>query len=222
MNKMTLKFSCVILLAAVTFSVQAQGEHKGTIKTNLFRLLFLGEYQVGYEHVLNENMTVQLSVGILNGRSSTSYTTVSIPQYSYAFEQNKSGFILIPEYRYYPSPSATYMEGMYFAGFGRFRLSKLDLNDTGDEGPFGDVSCEEKLTALSVGVVIGYSHFMSDGCYVEIFAGPQFKTVSMSRVYDDATVVDPDFESKFVEFSIEDVENEGVGLRFGVNIGFGG
>jgi hypothetical protein len=45
MNKVILKFSCVILLAAVTFSVQAQGEHKGTIKTNFFGW-FGGQYQL--------------------------------------------------------------------------------------------------------------------------------------------------------------------------------
>jgi hypothetical protein len=221
MNKVILKFSCAILLAAVTFSVQAQGEHKGTIKTNLFGW-FGGQYQLGYEHVLNENMTVQLSVGILNGSSSSSYSNLdSISLYSYAYEQDKSGLILIPEFRYYPNPSSSYMEGMYFAGFGRFRLSNWDLTDTGDEGPFGDVSREEKRTVLSAGAVIGYSYYLSNGFNVEIFAGPQFKTVSSTRVYDDATVGDQDFNSKFLDFSLAGLENDGVGLRFGVNIGFG-
>jgi hypothetical protein len=219
MNKVILKFSCAILLAAATFSVQAQGEHKGTIKTNFFGW-FAGQYQLGYEHVLNENMTVQLSVGILDGGSSSSRLD-SISQNSYAYVQDKSGLILIPEFRYYPSPSSTYMEGMYFAGFGRFRLSNWDLTDTGADGPFGDVSREENRTVLSAGIVIGFSYYLGNGFNAEVFAGPQFKTVSSSRVYDNANVGDQEFNSKFLNFSLAGIENDGVGLRFGVNIGFG-
>jgi hypothetical protein len=221
MNKVILKFSCVILLAAVTFSVQAQGEHKGTIKTNLFGW-FGGQYQLGYEHVLNENMTVQLSVGILDKScSSYSFSSDSMSQYLYEYVQEESGLILIPEFRYYPSPSSTYMEGMYFSGFGRLRLSNFDLTDTGDDGPFSDVSREDKRTVIGAGFVIGHSYYLANGLNVEIFAGPQFNTVSSSRVYDDANVDDEEFDLKLSNFTSDGFENDGLVLRFGVNIGFG-
>lgn len=202
-------------------TVQAQGEHKGTIKTNFFGW-FAGQYQLGYEHVLNENFTVQLSAGLLTNESSYALADTAFSS-GYSYSQKKTGFILIPELRYYLSPSATYMEGMYFSAFGRYRSSTWDLDDTGAVG-IADVSRIEGRKVLSAGFVIGYSHYLGNGFNAEIFAGPQFKTTSSSRDYEgfvDEAEGNAYFSSKFPDFSIADIESEGVGLRFGLNIGFG-
>jgi len=222
LNQLTAALTlCVCALATTASVASAQGDHKGTIKTNFFGW-FAGQYQFGYEHVLNEHMTVQLMAGILDGGTSQSMLD-SLTLVAYAFEQNKSGVIIIPEFRYYPSPSSTYMEGLYFAGFGRLRASTWDLDDTGAIG-VGDVSREEKRTVFSAGALLGYSYYLGNGFNAEIFAGPQFKAVSSSREYANYTTESEGnaaFASKFADFSIAGLENEGIGLRFGLNIGFG-
>jgi len=143
-----------------------------------------------------------------------------------SYEQKKSGFIVIPEFRYYLKPdNLGAPEGLYVAGLARILSLTYDLTDTSPVGGlYADVSRTDKRTVLGGGAVIGYAFFMDNGLSAELFVGPQFKSVSFERTYDNfgnAEAGDAEFESKFVDVSLAGLENSGAGVRFGINVGFG-
>ncbi|MDA0904405.1 MAG: hypothetical protein O3B70_08720 [Bacteroidetes bacterium] len=107
----------------------------------------------------------------------------------------KTGFIAIPEVRWHPGASAC--EGFYIAALGRFRSAT-----TVDEAD--DVILER--SANGAAVVLGYQK-ANDGYMVDFFIGPQYKSVSSSGTLEEA--------SSFF------TSDNPMGVRLGVNIGFG-
>jgi len=210
-------FLLTAALAAVTFGAQAQ-QYKGVVKTNPLGY-FTGQFMFGYEHMLNDRMSVQLMPGLVSQSSSQTLFETS-------YEQQKSGFIVIPEFRYYLKPdNLGAPEGLYVAGLARVMSLTYDLTDTSPaNGLYADVSRTDKRTVIGGGAVIGYAFFMDNGLSAELFVGPQFKSVSFDRTYDNFTnseAGDAEFDSKFVDVSLAGLENSGAGVRFGINVGFG-
>lgn len=136
------------------------------------------------------------------------------------------------------SPDATGApHGLYLAAFARVLSAKWDWNDVRDTGYSyydaeldmyfeGDanVSRDDERVAVGGGIVLGYAYYTSGGAMVEAFIGPQFKSVSFTRTYEDFTDVelgDAVFDQKYIDVSLGGSENSGMGVRFGVNIGFG-
>lgn len=107
----------------------------------------------------------------------------------------RTGFIAIPEVRWYPGGSAC--EGFYIAALGRFR-SATSVNET------DDVVLER--SANGAAVVLGYQR-ATDGYMVDFFIGPQYKVVSSAGTLEAA--------SSFF------TNDDPMGVRLGVNIGFG-
>ena len=215
-------FLMTAALAAVTFAAQAQ-QYKGVVKTNPLGY-FTGQFMFGYEHMLNDRMSVQLMPGLVSQSSSQSFLDDMGMETSY--EQKKSGFIAIPEFRYYIKPdNLGAPEGLYVAGLARVLALTYDLTDTSPAGGFyPDVSRTDKRTVVGAGAVIGYAFFMDNGLSAELFVGPQFKSVTFERTYDNIGIVevgDAAFENKFVDISLAGLENSGAGVRFGINVGFG-
>jgi len=206
-------------LVAATLGAYAQpNQYKGVVKTNPLGY-FTGQFMFGYEHMLNERMSVQFMPGLISQSSSQTLLETS-------YEQKKSGFIVIPEFRYYLKPdNMGAPEGLYVAGLARVLSLTYDLTDTSPVGGvYADVSRTDKRTVLGAGAVLGYAFFLDNGLSAEIFVGPQFKSVSFERTYDNfsnAEAGDAQFESKFVDVSLAGLENSGAGVRFGVNVGFG-
>jgi hypothetical protein len=206
-------------LVAATLGAYAQpNQYKGVVKTNPLGY-FTGQFMFGYEHMLNERMSVQLMPGLVSQSSSQTLLETS-------YEQKKSGFIVIPEFRYYLKPdNLGAPEGLYVAGLARVLSLTYDLTDTSPaNGLYADVSRTDKRTVVGGGAVIGYAFFMDNGLSAELFVGPQFKSVSFERTYDNfgnAEAGDAEFESKFVDVSLAGLENSGAGVRFGINVGFG-
>lgn len=219
-------------LASVAFGQQ----YSGIIKNNPFGL-FSGQYMIGYEHMLNDQMSVQLMPGIIAGSGDQNN---SLGTYNNRLERKKFGFIAIPEFRYYVSPDATGApHGLYLAAFLRVLSVNWEWNDVRDreftyyddelgttlEGS-ADVSRDDQRTVMGGGVTIGYAYYTSGGAMLEAFIGPQFKSVAFTRTYRDAAITSVEegdvlFERKFVDVSLGGTESAGVGVRFGVNIGFG-
>jgi hypothetical protein len=210
-------------LVAATLGAYAQpNQYKGVVKTNPLGY-FTGQFMFGYEHMLNERMSVQLMPGLVSQSSSqTLYDDMGMET---SYEQKKSGFIVIPEFRYYLKPdNLGAPEGLYIAGLARVLSLTYDLTDTGAAGFYGDVSREDKRTVLGAGAVLGYAFFLDNGLSAELFVGPQFKSVTFERTYDNFSNVevgDAAFDSKFLDVSLAGLENSGAGVRFGVNVGFG-
>jgi hypothetical protein len=117
-------------------------------------------------------MSVQLMPGLVSQSSSQSW---NFGTEVYSYEQKKSGFIVIPEFRYYVSPDRTGApHGLYVAALARVLMLTYDLEDTGDLFPYGDLSREDKRTVFGGGAVLGYQYATSGGFTLEAFAGPQF------------------------------------------------
>lgn len=224
-------FAAIFVTAAGLASAQ---QYTSIIKTNPLGL-FAGQYMLGYEHMLNDQMSVQLMGGFI---SSTGEQNSSLGTFNNRLERTKTGFIAIPEFRYYVSPDATGApHGLYLAAFARVLSAKWDWNDVRDTGYSyydaeldmyfeGDanVSRDDERVAVGGGIVLGYAYYTSGGAMVETFIGPQFKSVSFTRTYEDFTDVelgDAVFDQKYIDVSLGGSENSGMGVRFGVNIGFG-
>lgn len=214
----------ILSLALVAFgwgAAQAQ-QYQGVVKTNPLGY-FAGQFMLGYEHMLSDRMSVQLMPGLVSQSSSQSWT---IGTETYSYEQKKSGFIVVPEFRYYVAPDRTGApHGLYVAALARVLSLTYDLEDTGSLFPYGDLSRVDKRTVLGGGAVLGYQLASSKGFTAEVFAGPQFKSVTFERTYDSPAIGSTEagdalFEEKFLDFSLSGVDNSGAGLRFGVNIGY--
>ncbi|MGY8884186.1 MAG: DUF3575 domain-containing protein [Flavobacteriales bacterium] len=177
-----------LLFCAGSLMAQSNGPAH-VIKTNPLGLL-LGQYQLGYEHALSDKFSVQMSAGMIVGEL-TAYDSTSFEFVT----ASRSGFIVIPEVRFYPGKKAC--EGFYLAAVARFRSESVDISEI----PF------YTRNATGAALVFGYQYY-GDGVMVDVFLGPQFKQV----------------DTKWFDESISEEEplfNGGNGVRFGVNVGFG-
>lgn len=190
----------LLLLAAAgmlaSANAQVQTEYAHVAKLNPLGLL-VSQYQLGYEQALLPNLSVQLSAGLLTGSSELSATDSTASQEVTLVSSNRSGFIVIPEVRWYPKGEAC--NGVYLALAGRFRKATNTNVDT------DEVILER--TANGGALLFGYQS-QSDIAW-EVFFGPQIKNVTTVSDYDD------DNDSGLLG------ESDGVGFRFGVNVGIG-
>ena len=185
------KFMFAACAALMSLTMSAQ-QNTQAVKTNPLGF-FAGQYQVAYERALNDNFSVQLSAGFIGGTSEGTLVSDSLEVSTETY--NKTGFIAIPEVRWYPGGSAC--EGFYIAALGRFR-SATTVNES------GDVILER--TANGAAVVLGYQR-ATDGYMVDFFVGPQYKAVTSAGTLEEA--------SSFF------TSDNPMGVRVGVNLGFG-
>ena len=185
------KFMFAACAALMSLTMSAQ-QNTQAVKTNPLGF-FAGQYQVAYERALNDNFSVQLSAGFIGGTSEGTLVGDSLEITTETY--NKTGFIAIPEVRWYPGGSAC--EGFYIAALGRFR-SATTVNES------DDVILER--TANGAAVVLGYQR-ATDGYMVDFFVGPQYKAVTSAGTLEEA--------SSFF------TSDNPMGVRVGVNLGFG-
>ena len=119
------KFMFAACAALMSLTLSAQ-QNTQAVKTNPLGF-FAGQYQVAYERALNDNFSVQLSAGFIGGTSEGTLVGDSLEITTETY--NKTGFIAIPEVRWYPGGSAC--EGFYIAALGRFR-SATTVNESDD------------------------------------------------------------------------------------------
>ena len=187
----------ILMVLAGAGKVQAQ-DGTGVIKTNPWGW-FAGQYQFGYEHFLSEKASVQLLPGAIYSTGTVSIND-SIVGFFESYTVTRSGFIVIPEFRYYLSDEAP--DGVYIAPFGRFRT----VTATVDEDP----QSTRRRQIMGGGFVLGYQHQLASGLTGEVFIGPQFKSINTS------------FTGAYEQYDDLDLgESDGTGIRFGINIGFG-
>ena len=185
------KFMFAACAALMSLTMSAQ-QNTQAVKTNPLGF-FAGQYQVAYERALNDNFSVQLSAGFIGGTSEGTLVSDSLEVSTETY--NKTGFIAIPEVRWYPGGSAC--EGFYIAALGRFR-SATTVNES------DDIILER--TANGAAVVLGYQR-ATDGYMVDFFVGPQYKAVTSAGTLEEA--------SSFF------TSDNPMGVRVGVNLGFG-
>jgi hypothetical protein len=203
MKKITILFAAILTLTV--FNGAFAQVKNNAIKTNLIGLV-AGQYQLAYERAINEKMSVQLSAGYITYDGSQTLGSDS-------YKMDATGFIVIPEFRYY---FAEGLKGAYAGAFVRYRSATEKYKDVSN--PIGtDVSRDTKISSIGGGAVLGYQALISDALVIDIFVGPQYKTRSTTNTYKTAGVTDDDFNSKFIDVKIFD--KSGVGVRFGINVG---
>ncbi len=194
----------ITLLALAFFALAVTNSSFAQVKDNAIKVnivgAVIGQYQLAYERALNENMSIQLSAGYISRSWDLS------PIYTY----KTSGFLVIPEFRYYFKES---LQGAYGAAFFRFRTVTSEYDDLDET--YGDYDYTQKGTSIGGGLVLGYQALISDAVVFDIFLGPQFKTNSYKTTYDDPSID----ENYYDGFTIKGVEGDGIGVRFGFNLG---
>ena len=184
-------FLIALFLCATSLSAQSDGPGQ-VVKANPFGFI-VGQYQFGYEHALTDHLSVQISAGILTGSISVNDTTSTA-----ILTSSRSGLIVIPEFRFYPGGNSC--EGFYIAALARYRNVKQTVD--GDDW--------YKKNVLGAAAVLGYQWY-GDGLMIDMFFGPQFKNVS-TELFDESLL-----EQDQPLFP----DGDGLGVRFGVNVGFG-
>ena len=191
--KSSFLLSCLAL--AISLGAQAQ-DGTGVVKSNPLGW-FAGQYQFGYEHFLSDRASVQLVPGGIFG--SISLTTGDTLGGLTSVTATRSGFIVIPEFRYYLGDEAP--RGLYIAPFGRYRSVKTQVDS--------DEASSQTRSAVGGGFVLGYQYKLANGLTFDLFLGPQFKSTS--------TTSEGDYDN--YGFALDDESD--TGIRFGLNMGFG-
>jgi len=189
-------FLISLFLCATSLSAQSDGPGQ-VVKANPFGFI-VSQYQFGYEHALTDHLSAQMSAGILTGSISVNQTVDGDTTSTAILTSSRLGLIVIPEFRFYPGGNSC--EGFYIAALARYRNVKQTVD--GDDW--------YKKNVLGASAVLGYQWY-GDGLMIDMFFGPQFKNVSI-ELFDESLL-----EQETPLFP----EGDGIGVRFGVNVGFG-
>lgn len=147
-----------------------------------------------YERAINSNVSAQLGVGILNIVSSSSSGI-------YSSETTTTRFLFIPEARYYFSEV---LSGLYSSVGFRLRLADRSFDDT-STGSVILYDYEETKTSIGGAFVLGYQNIIGSRVLVDLFVGPQYKSVSVSeRDYASMSATDDGFDSSFSSIKINE------------------
>jgi hypothetical protein len=209
MKKIVLCFS-LFLFAATSFA------QKNVVKTNFFGL-FAGSYTLAYERVLNDKMSVQLSVGY------RTYKFASADFGSYSVKDSYSGPTIVGEFRYYvTNASKDVPRGFYVAPFARYATytEKVVASSSTYSGNSYNYTTKWTNSSIAGGVVLGYQWLIADVVSIDLFAGPQYKTRSVGNVtttYQDGTTYT--YDGSTYTFANTKGLTSGVGLRAGVGVG---
>ena len=181
-----------VLMCAPTQSSKAQ------VKDNVVRLsisnLIFATPTIYYERALNEKSTAGLGTFFIG----------------YKVGDSKfSGFSLIPEYRFYPGENGA-PKGFFVGPFLKYQNYSISA-DAFDE--FGSIfKAKATLSGLGGGVVIGNQWLFGDAVSLDVFIGPSI--TSFSAKYNGETTSDD------IDFGFFNADGIGVGVRFGISLGY--
>ncbi|MFL5729097.1 MAG: DUF3575 domain-containing protein [Cytophagaceae bacterium] len=187
---------------------------KNVVKANLFGM-FAGSYTLAYERVLNDKMSVQLSAGY------RSYKYADITIGSINEKDSYSGPTVVGEFRYYvTNGSKDVPRGFYVAPFARYAKYTEKWAYTDASSPSSNYSQKWSTTSIAGGVMLGYQWLIADVVSIDLFAGPQYKTRSVSDITEtDANGNTTTISASNYTFSNTKGLTSGVGPRVGLNVG---
>ena len=181
-------------------------EFQNAVKINPIDFAF-GRYHGIYERALTDKTSIQLLAGYIR---QTGDQTI----FDNSYENVNSGFILIPEYRYYFGEA---LSKFYVAPYARVRMVSDKLTDTSDPIDI-DVSRTEKVNNFGGGAIFGGQFLLANGITLDMFLGGHYKVRNSTITYETEGVTDEDFSDKFLDFKIRD--KSGLGLRLGFTLGY--
>lgn len=223
-------FWIALFITSATFAQRRSfhnNDRTNVIKHNIFGV-FSGQYQLAYEKIVSDHFALQLSLGYIGGGNESGSSTVNGENHNYSV--SSSGFIAIPEIRYYFGENGP--KGMYVAGLMRYRHKEKDLKDSenGTSGINQDLSRTKTIKAFGGGVVLGYQWVTQKGFSIDLFGGYTSKDRTIDYDYDNAslnasspnpefsTIGEELFSEKYLNF--KDESTSGTAIRIGLNIGY--
>jgi hypothetical protein len=195
---MKAKFILTILvlfsLVVPNNNLKAQDNKKNVITMSLSNLCIITP-TLYYERAIGEKTSLQLGAF---------YTGIKISDSKF------SGLGVIPEFRFYPGTYGA-PRGFYFAPFFKYRnfnISKT-INDLAE-------SRDAKVTISGIGggLIIGGQLYVVDVVVLDVFVGPSITSWN-ANFKQNAT------EDDFGSITGVKFEGTGVGVRFGISLGFG-
>ncbi|MDV7186242.1 DUF3575 domain-containing protein [Lutibacter sp. TH_r2] len=144
------KITITLLLFITCFTMFAQDNQMATneLKLNMSNLIGFKWFDVGYEHILNEESSIGASL------------LFSLDKDSEGLDEYRT-FSLTPYYRHFFS-------NKYAAGF---FVEAFTMIHSGEEEISNSISTDEKYTDLAVGISVGTKWVSNRGFVAEIYAG---------------------------------------------------
>jgi hypothetical protein len=156
---------------------------QNTIKINPVNPFF-GQYQLAYERMLNDKISIQLEGGFI---SRTQKSVV------YDVKSEKSGFIAMPAFRYYFYRQSDDEPMFYFSANYRFR----QLRERFTDNEYYTYSHHYSRYYNGLGVTIGGQYYIFDLVSIEVFGGLQYGMVTESYRFDTNNITQSDYENQF-------------------------
>ncbi len=168
----------VISIFAIV-NIQSQDLQVENIKKNEIDLvvsdLMNGAFQMRYERLVGEHVSVTLGVGYKGENGIISLSGLDTEQ----IKTNKilySGFKIIPEVRYYLNNSGNAaMKGFYFGAYLKYSQYQTDLEGRyiNDALETFDIEFDADIKITSIGLMVGYKLPISDKFSIDfLIAGP--------------------------------------------------
>ena len=196
---MKAKFIFIILvlfsLAVLSNNSYAQ-ENKQNVVTLSISNLALITPTIYYERVIADKTSLQLGLYYTGAKSSGVKFT---------------GLGVVPELRFSPGSKGA-PRGFYFAPFAKYQ--NYSLSTTVDIAGIPSYDAKATLSAIGGGLIIGNQFIIGDVVALDIFIGPSI--ASWSTKYKDNST-----EDDFGDISMIRLDGTGVGVRFGISLGFG-
>ncbi|WP_306640038.1 hypothetical protein [Sanyastnella coralliicola] len=209
--KKLLLIMCVMVLGLPSFAQsETDDSPKNVVKLN-FDGIFDSRYQFGYERVLGKYTTVNLNVG---GIFDVYKRETGGGQY--LDERNKTGFVIVPEFRVYMSEftSDKTPAGFFFSAFSKYRTENEDRNFNNEFE-----LTEEKWDRdyIGVGLLAGFQMLTSFGLGFEAYVGPEYRYSFIDYTRTQTLIANGTNASNYDESTIEQetVPFAGVSISYG-------
>lgn len=191
MKKVLLVIAAAIVSMSVSTVDVKAQEKENVVKLSLSNLIVVTP-TLFYEKVLNEKSSAQL------GAYFTGFS---------AGDTKFSGIGFMPEYRFYPGSKGA-PQGFFVAPFLKYQNYSLKATEN-----INNIEAKASITGIGGGAVIGAQFLLGNVVALDMYIGPSVS--SWSANYED-NVSEDQFNT-----SILKTDGVGVGVRFGVSLGFG-
>lgn len=140
------------ILAAILFACGTAGfSQNNTVKIG-FSDAFLGNYNLSYERVINDNNSLQLKFGYMNPINSLFISESTITPKAYTLRETSGGLNASLEYRFFLSRREI-PQGFYIAPYLRFFNQSMVYTDEISDRHF---NVDSKLGTVGLGAQLGY------------------------------------------------------------------
>ena len=188
MNPFPLTLLALFLVSTLSAQTLWQPKQNDNAKQNTIKINpinpFFGQYQLAYERMLNEKISVQLEGGIISMSQSGLIDDV---------KSEKSGFIALPALRYYFYRQSDDDPMFYYSINYRYR----QLQERFADNEYQLYSNNYSRIYNGVGITLGGQYYMFDVISIEVFCGLQYGVVTETYRFDNTNVTRKDFTEAF-------------------------